>query len=330
MSTALHIRQPEVNIVCKNQDVVYDGVYLFTNQRGIAKTALMMPPAKPATWISTYGSLTISQIGKENPNGGINEAGLVVEQTTLWQTEYPAPDERSVLSELAWIQFLLDTCSTVQEALEATSKIRIDQSTSKLHYLVADRSGDRAIVEFLKGEMIVHRDNVPVPIIANTAYADAVQELETGHRDGSHRDEYERNSMERFLVVAETLQARLDEGEAPNVDFAFEVLASAQRKDTVFSLVYNIDLMEIYAVTVRNQERVTIHIADFDFTKETPAQAVDLQSLHAGHVRDQFETYSAAFNHNAVMSFFRDPVLTSIFKWEISEEMIHYLAHYPS
>jgi len=35
MSTAFHILQNGINFVCKNQDVIYDGVYLFTNQRGI-------------------------------------------------------------------------------------------------------------------------------------------------------------------------------------------------------------------------------------------------------------------------------------------------------
>jgi hypothetical protein len=29
MSTAFHIRQNEINLVCKNQDVIYEGVYLM-------------------------------------------------------------------------------------------------------------------------------------------------------------------------------------------------------------------------------------------------------------------------------------------------------------
>lgn len=44
MSTAFQINQNGEYLVCKNQDVIYDGVYLFTNQRGVRKTALMMPP----------------------------------------------------------------------------------------------------------------------------------------------------------------------------------------------------------------------------------------------------------------------------------------------
>lgn len=65
MSTAFHVQHQKLNAVCKNQDVIYDGVYLFTNQRGLRKKALMQPPAQPASWTSLYGSLTISQLGKE-------------------------------------------------------------------------------------------------------------------------------------------------------------------------------------------------------------------------------------------------------------------------
>ncbi|PUA39066.1 hypothetical protein C8Z91_11375 [Paenibacillus elgii] len=327
MSTAFHIYQKGINLVCKNQDVQYDGVYMFTNQRGIQKTAMIMPPDKPTFWVSIYGSITISQIGKESPNGGINEMGLVVEQTTLWQTEYPALDERPALGELQWIQYLLDTCSTVQEALNAASIIRIGQSTSKLHYLLADRHGERAIVEFLDGEMIVHRENVSFPIISNTPYNEALQEIKIGQREWTHWGEYERNSMERFHVVSQAV--RFESDKVPNIDFAFATLASARREDTVYSLVYHLDLMELHAVTARNQERVTIQLKDFDFAKDAPAQAVDLQNLHAEHVREQFEKYTTAFNHTAITSFFRDPLLTSVFKWEISDEMIQYFAQYP-
>lgn len=36
----------------------------------------------------------------------MNEAGLVVEQTTLWSTLYPGADERPAVNELQWIRYL--------------------------------------------------------------------------------------------------------------------------------------------------------------------------------------------------------------------------------
>ncbi|MFB7156043.1 linear amide C-N hydrolase [Lysinibacillus sp. NPDC056232] len=327
MSTAFQINQNGEFLVCKNQDVIYDGVYLFTNQRGVRKTALMMPPTQPASWVSAYGSLTVSQIGKENPNGGINEKGLVVEQTTLWQTEYPASDVRPAVNELQWIQYLLDTCSTVQEVLEVAPSIRIDQSTSKLHYLIADRSGEHTIIEFLNGEMTFYREKSIFPIMVNSPYEEALKEIESGKTNWSDCDEYHENSMQRLLTVSKRLQENLNLVDV--IDFTFEVLTSAKREDTVYSLVYDINRMEVHAYTNQNPERKTIKMVDFDFANGSLSRSVDLQRLRAKNVTEQFETYNTEFNYNAVNSFFRNPTLTAIFKWKISDEMVQFLARYP-
>lgn len=82
-------------IIGKNQDINYSGAYFFTNPRGVWKTALLLTQERPAVWRANYGSITLSQVGRELPNGGINEVGFVVEQTTLWETEYPLPNDRS-------------------------------------------------------------------------------------------------------------------------------------------------------------------------------------------------------------------------------------------
>lgn len=327
MSTAFHILKNEINRICKNQDVIYEGVYLFTNQRGLRKTALMMPPAQPVSWTAQYGSFTISQIGKEYPNGGINEAGLVVEQTTLWQTQYPALDERPALGELQFIQYLLDTCCTVQEALAAATVVRIDQSISSLHYLLADRNGDQVILEFLDGRLIVHNGKLSIPIIANTIYEEAILEILRESNSWEDRSGSERNSIDRFRIVYEALNAL--EKQTPDMDFAFMALAAARREDTVYSLVYDLNQLELEVITQRNQERIQIRLEAFDFSVEAPAQTADLQKLQANHVRDQFVNYSADFNLLAVQSFFRDPILTSVFQWEISDEMIQFVANYP-
>lgn len=287
----------------------------------------MQPPCQPASWTSLYGSLTISQLGKENPNGGMNEAGLVVEQTTLWESKYPIADRRPALGELHFIQYLLDTCRTVQEALTAARQIRIDQSTSNLHYLLIDRSGNHAIIEFLEGDQVVHTGELSAPVITNTSYQKAEMEIQRGNSDRADLDEYEQNSLDRFLVVSERLNTL--KHQAADMDTMFEILTAAQRNDTVFSLVYNLDLMEIQLMTQRNQERITIRMDEFDFDVTMPAQAVDVQKLKPHHSRAQFDNYSAEINYEVVRGFFRDPILTSIFKWNISDEMLRFLADYP-
>lgn len=321
MSTAFHIDKNGENLVCKNQDVPYNGVYLFINMRDVQKTALMMPPAIGASWISKYGSLTVSQISKEYPNGGINEAGLVVEQTTLWQTDYPPADSRPAINELQWIQFLLDTCSTVDEALQAAATVRIDQSTSKLHYLIADRQGDHAIIEFLNGAMTVHKELHTSPIMVNSLYEQTIAGRQTEY------DNYERNSMDRFATVSNKINKMPNN--VDTVDYAFQVLLEASREDTVFRLVYDIHKMEIHACSNQNQEIKCIKLDDFNFDPGSPSKAANLQLLNGGNIPSQFEVYNTALNYKVVHSFFRDPVLTSIFNWDIPDEIIHIIAHYP-
>ncbi len=70
MSTAFQYRTNDTYFIGKNQDVIYNKAFLFSNQRGITKSALVLPPEVAASWVSLYGSITVSQVGKEFPNGG--------------------------------------------------------------------------------------------------------------------------------------------------------------------------------------------------------------------------------------------------------------------
>ena len=43
---------------------------------------------QPARWTSKFGSVTFNQYGKDNPMGGVNERGLVIEVMELqWRQE---------------------------------------------------------------------------------------------------------------------------------------------------------------------------------------------------------------------------------------------------
>jgi hypothetical protein len=74
----------------KNYDWHLDYGLLIVNKKGITKRAILLDPTdKAAEWVSRYGSVTFNQYGREMPNGGINEAGLVVETLMLPGTQNP-------------------------------------------------------------------------------------------------------------------------------------------------------------------------------------------------------------------------------------------------
>ncbi|OPA76251.1 hypothetical protein BVG16_18830 [Paenibacillus selenitireducens] len=331
MSTAMHIGQAGINLLGKNQDVPYDGTYLFTNKRGVAKRAMVMPPDQPVEWVSRYGSITVSQVGKEMPNGGMNEAGLVVEQTTLWQSSYPESSSLPAIGELPWIQLLLDTCAVVQEAIEAASIVRIIQPMSRLHYMVADRAGQCAVIEFLHGKMNVYSgEDLPISVLANTPYLEAVKDLGDGEATMSNvDDDYCRNSMKRFAIAAATVtQPVLSKAEDP-LDFMFEVLRAAEREDTAYSLVYDLEKIELHFLSNRYRERKTVRLSELDVSLDSEAMALHLQQSARGDCKDLFVAYNSSINRMIVESFFRDPVLTKAFRWTITEEMIDFVASFP-
>src|SRR4051812_18474579 len=155
----------------KNYDWMTGTGVVNTNLRNLAKSSLPLDGGSMLKWTSRYGSVTFNQYGKEFPNGGMNEKGLVVELMWLAESRYPAPDERGSINVLQWIQYQLDNCATVEEVIATDKNIRITPTGTPQHYLVADRKGGVATIEFLKGKMVVHTGNeLPYPVLSNSSY----------------------------------------------------------------------------------------------------------------------------------------------------------------
>src|SRR5215510_11053809 len=152
--TTFCIKSRDRRLFGRNYDWDIGDGLIFVNKRGVAKTSEAEVP-NPAKWVSRYGSVTFNQYGRENPTGGMNEAGLVVEELWLDETEYPGDKDLPVIDTQEWIQYELDTSATVEEAIAHARKVRID-SEVKVHFMISDRSGNAATIEFLKGSLVAH------------------------------------------------------------------------------------------------------------------------------------------------------------------------------
>lgn len=168
--------------------------YLLQNAAGRQKTALMLRPgASPLKWTARYASLTINQHGPEMPLSGMNERGLVVETLWLRQTRWPRPDRRPVVNELQLVQWLLDTAADTKTAVKSLRKVRISAVSAKVHWLVCDRSGDCATVEYLDGKLVTHHAaGLSAPALTNHPY---------GTRAGKSASRALRGSVRRFDVA---------------------------------------------------------------------------------------------------------------------------------
>src|SRR5689334_24828549 len=177
-----------------------DGL-IFVNKRGVAKTANAGGATNPAKWISHYGSVTFNQYGRENPTGGMNEAGLVVEELWLDETEYAHDKTLPAIDTQEWIQYELDTSATVEEAIANARKVRID-SDVKVHFLIGYKLGNAVRIEFLKGSLIAHSGkDLGIQALTNDTYAKSIAYLKVAKAQNATSA----GSLDRFYrAVART------------------------------------------------------------------------------------------------------------------------------
>lgn len=236
MCTVFSGKKYGCNIIAKNYDCFIDGGMIFTNKRNVKRKSLVLPPEKEFVWTSQFGSLTFSQSGKGMPVCGINENGLIVEQATLPNTVYSDEPGKMHISCLEAIQYILDCCENVEQAILGFTDFSIsNQSFGKLHYFLSDKCGAHAIVEFINGKMQVFQGNEILPLITNSGY----QSLCSGEMQNN--SEYESNSFRRFEIV----KSELDKKDSLTAEQAFDILKKAKRDDTAWSVVYDLVQMSI-------------------------------------------------------------------------------------
>lgn len=103
----------------------------------------------------------------------------MISTMSLVETEEPAPDERPPLTAPFWVQYQLDSAGTVEEVIANDAVVRVTDAYD--HYLVCDRTGDCAVIEFPDGEMVVYTSpTLPTRTLANSTYEDSLAALEDG------------------------------------------------------------------------------------------------------------------------------------------------------
>lgn len=135
-------------------------LYLFP--RGMKKRGA--DTENTITWTSKYGSVVTAgyDIGVCD---GMNEKGLVANLLFLTESSYVRPnDNRPVMGISIWTQYVLDNFATVDEVITELEKevFRIDApdlpngAKSTLHLSISDATGNSAIFEYIKGDLVIH------------------------------------------------------------------------------------------------------------------------------------------------------------------------------
>lgn len=312
----------------KNYDWNIDHGMVFVNKRGVKKTAIGEDgdEKNPVSWVSKYGNVTFNQYGRENPSGGINEKGLVIELMWLEAGKYPSPDSRPALGTLEWIQYQLDTSATIEDVIKNSSTVRIN-SDIPLHYLVSDKTGNVVSIEFIDGKPVFHNGKtMPVKTLANDTYSSSLAHAEQYKSATSLKDiPKSYHSLNRFAraawMVKDFENAKID---SP-VKYAFSVLNEvAQGAATQWSIVYDQKNMVVYFRTRTSPKIKNFDVKSFDFTCASPVKILDMNMDEQGAVTSFFTDYTRKANRDLIeRSFGGTPFLSAVPK-ESRDELAAY------
>ncbi len=293
---------------------------LFINKRNVSKTAWgMSATGEYAKWTSKYGSVTFNFEGYQFAWAGMNEVGLVISTMSLDITGNPLPDKRPPLESGFWVQYQLDNAGTVEEVITSDSVVRITNTID--HYLVSDRTGSCAVIEFIEGEMVVHTDEtMPVRVLTNNTYEESVNLW----KKSNLRKFLERlfskpgPSLIRFEIAANRVKSFNENGKEKTVDCAFNTLQKACGEDagsspTQWSIVFDTENLQVYFRTKTNPEIRSMSLAMLDFSCTAPARMLDIHQNLSGDISNNFTDYSHEVSLNHFLRFFEKWELVNIF-----------------
>ncbi|GDX94760.1 choloylglycine hydrolase [Planctomycetia bacterium] len=150
-------------MVARSMDWVEDpGSEVWVFPRGMKRNGTAGPGS--LEWTSRYGSAVVSFYGIASVDG-MNEKGLVANTLYLVESDYgKRVAGRPTMSIACWTQYVLDSFATVKEAVAALEKepftvvapILPNGEPGVGHMAISDPTGDSAILEYVKGKLVVH------------------------------------------------------------------------------------------------------------------------------------------------------------------------------
>jgi len=338
--TTFVLRTEKGIVFGRNLDWITGTGLVMTNSRNLEKVALVDPTERAIKWVSKFGSVTFNQVGSDLPYGGMNESGLIVEHMTLDETIYPSKDNRYAIGACQWIQFQLDNYSTVEEVINSDTLLRIVDASSKFHFLVSDRFGHVAAIEFLNGKMVCHTGkSLPVDALANSTYE---KSIECYNKNGDTRSNL---SLYNFCTAAQKTEVLKSSVSDSTIKQAFDLLgAVSQGLGTKWSIVYDITNMRIYfrifeTPTIIGEQKIFlkqpgiadikyVDFKDFDFSCNKTPKTLDLNFDKGGNMSPHFIEYSSTINKEFISKAF-----TFFKSWGINinltEGEIDFLSKYP-
>ncbi len=257
-------------------------------------------PSPNLTWTSKYASVTFNPLGRDYPDGGMNEAGLFIEEMTLTGTKFPEDPSKPRIFMMQWMQYVLDSFSTVDQVIKSASQVTIDGWA--WHFFTADKEGNAAVLEFLNRELVVYKgENLPLSALCNTKYSQEIERLGTYEEFGGDTPVSLENKKDipRFVHAAYMLK-HFDPSKNRPVDYAFQTLKQLERGVTQWSFVCDLKNLRVYFRTAPAQRIRHFDLLSFDLSCSTPVKIIDIHADLEKDISEKFKDYTLDLNRKFV------------------------------
>jgi hypothetical protein len=174
------------------------------------------------------------------PFDGMNEMGLAVGMAAVPAGGMENDPGKKTIDSLMVIREILDRAATVNEAIIIMENYNLDWGSGPpLHYLLAEKSGKSALVEFSRGEMTVIPNRDPWQAATNFLVSETGESAE--------------GSCWRYDLISE--QLREQDGQL-NARRALNLLGDLAQESTQWSVVYGISSGEVRVVMGRQYDNI--------------------------------------------------------------------------
>jgi len=273
-------------------------------------------PNPHLTWVSKYGSITFNTFCRDFVDGGMNEAGLFIQEMSLVENKYPEDAAKPRFFMMLWMQYVLDNFESVDQVVDSAREVVIDGWN--WHFFTADAAGNTAAIEFIGGKpVLTYGQAMPVTVLCNDTYTTEMERLQKYEGFGGNKpvflkgDPRTRGAEEpveddRFVNAA-TLIKRTADSPLPPLEYGMKILEEMAWEGTQWSYVCDLTNKKIRFRTKDSPQLKELSFEGFDLDPRSPTRMLDIHST--GDIGpDSFSDYSLKLN--------RDSLKKKISGWE--------------
>jgi choloylglycine hydrolase len=312
--TGFFLNTGESRIIGRTMDWPTGEGYVSVSERGSPyRSVFLTDGSSPAEWTAKYGGVIFYQIMDitgvgtlTGPFCGMNEKGLWAGSFWLHKPpalKYQEKDGRISVSSWELVRYLLDNFSSVEDVIRHIDEVRVagckkGSRVVPLHWLIADASGDSAVIEFPEKSLSIHRPAVPA-VITNNFYEYSRMNLSEYRGYGGVRsapvDEQNLTSLNRFLIASHFVKANEDSRDL-SVEKAIGIVkhvtqtnvrhSSTSNSLTQWATIYDLKKKKVYWYTRMDPNLRNISLDEIDFSNTGRTRMMNIHEKVSGKVSD--------------------------------------------